>query len=177
MGALTPEKKAGLKKALAGAKPTHDKMRELSSEEQARWDKEIAALESRVHTEVTEIDLGNGSSIAIRTCLSNPEIRRLNALETANNSEPDPQRKAEMAAEMLEIITASPLITKEWLMANLDKYSPSDVLRVLLGFREVRARAMVDHVERLRSASTFRQEPCGPELRALPPLPQSDRPT
>lgn len=176
MAAISPEKKASLRKALDKAKPSLDKMKKLSAEEETRWNKEIAGLESRVHTAAVEIDLGNGVSIAVRTCLLSSEGRRLDELEEASRLEKDPQKKAEMAAESLEIITASPLITKKWILDNQDKYSPADVLRVLLGYMEVRTRERTDSIMKLRSAATFRPVESGPELRALPSLYEGDRP-
>ena len=176
MPAKTAEQKKRLRDGLAKSGPTFDRMKQMSKEEEARWQKEIAALESRVYTEAVEIDLGGGATIAVRTCLLGSEGRRLDELEEASRLEKDPQKRAEMAAEMLEIITLSPLITKEWVLANQDKYSPSDVLRVLLGYTETRMREGMDSVIRLRSAVSFRPLSGGTELRPLPPLHESDRP-
>jgi len=162
MPAKTLAEKAKIKEALDAAKPTHDKMRALSAEEDAKWNKEIANLESRVYTEAVEIDLGNGTSIAIRTCLLGSEGERLDELEKAQKTEEDPVKRAAMAAEMIEIVTLNPLITKEWILENQDKYSPADVLRVLMGFMEVRVQERKDRIMRIYNASLFRPEPVGP---------------
>jgi hypothetical protein len=53
------------------------------AEEQSRWDAEIATLERRTRTEIEEIDLGNGDTIAVWACLSADENRLLNYLQRA----------------------------------------------------------------------------------------------
>jgi hypothetical protein len=126
--------------------------------DKAYWLAEIAKLESRVYTEAVDIDLGNGATLAIRTCLSGIEAKRLNELDDAHRVETDHARKTELASEMLEMITLSPLITKEWLLENQDKYSPSDVLRALMGFMEVRMQEQADRADKIRSAIRFRPE-------------------
>ena len=55
----------------------------LLAEEQSRWDAEIATLERRTRTEIEEIDLGNGDTIAVWSCLSADETRLLGYLQKA----------------------------------------------------------------------------------------------
>jgi hypothetical protein len=162
---ISPERREHLKKVLRDEKPNLDRMRADISDDDARWSKEITALETRVHTEAVEIDLGGGASIAIRTCLTGDEGKRLDVLEKAQALEQDADKKEEMAAEMIEIVTLNPLITKEWILENKDKYSPSDILRVLLGFMEVRIQERTDRVKRIRSAASFLPDTRGTELR------------
>ena len=161
----TPEELATAQRILAERKPHMERMIGDIHDEEARWSKEITALETRVHTEAVEIDLGGGASIAIRTCLTGDEGKRLDALEKAQALEQDADIKEEMAAEMIEIVTLNPLITKEWILENKDKYSPSDILRVLLGFMEVRIQERTDRVKRIRSAASFLPDTRGTELR------------
>lgn len=167
----TPEELEKAQKILAERKPHMKEMVKGIRDEEARWTREIAALESRIYTEAVEIDLGNGASIAIRTCLTGEEGKTLDALELAQNSETDPDKKAAYAAEMIEIITLNPHITKEWILENKDKYSPSDILRVLLGFMEVRIQERTDRIKKIRAASSFLPDPGRAELRELPALP------
>ena len=134
------------------------KAKKQKVEEAERWEKEILSLESRITNEAVEIDLGNGASIAIRTCLLAREVERLDFLEKSQLAEEDSKKREAMACEMIEIITANPLITKEWLMDNRDKYSPADVLAILLGFLEVRLQERMEHVRRLQSAALFRSK-------------------
>lgn len=131
------------------------------ADQNLQWQKEIDALESRVTKKVAEIDLGGGATIAIRLCLLGSEVERLDQLERAQKTEPDAEKRAEMASEMIEIITANPLITKEWLMANRDKYSPSDILDILLGYMEVRLQERKAKIRRLQAAAIFRPESSG----------------
>jgi hypothetical protein len=170
-------KKENLRRVLALGRSGPSRIQQATAEEEAKWDKEIAALESRVHTEEIDVDLGNGTSITVRTCLSAEESLRISDLEDARLTETSAGRKAELAAEMIEIITPNRLITKEWLMENRDKYALSDILTLLMGYTEVRLKERADHLRRLQSAAMFRPVQSGAELRAVPPLPPGDRPT
>ena len=153
----SPERLAALNSALEETKRT-GKIHSAIVRDEAYWLAEIAKLESRVYTEAVDIGLGNGATLAIRTCLSGTEAKRLNELDDAHRVEQDHDRKTELASEMLEMITLSPLITKEWLLANQDKYSPTDVLRALMGFMEVRMQEQADKADKIRSAIRFRPE-------------------
>lgn len=166
----TPAELEQAHRILAENKPNMEKMWGDIRDEEARWNKEIANLESRVYSEAVEIDLGNGASIAIRTCLTSSEGKRLDELEKAQAIESDVDKREELAAEMIEIVTLNPLITKKWILENKDKYSPSDVLRVLLGFMEVRIKERTNRIKKIQSAASFRREPGGSELRELPAL-------
>jgi hypothetical protein len=151
----TPEELATAQRILAERKPHMEKMIGGIRDEEARWSKEIESLESRIHTEAIEINLGNGASIAIRTCLTGAEGKRLDELEKAQALESDADKREEMAAEMIDIVTLNPLINKKWILENKDKYSPSDILRVLLGFMEVRMQERTDRIKKIQSAAAF----------------------
>lgn len=161
----TPEELANAQRILAERKPHMENMVRGIHEEEARWAQEIAVLESRIYTEAIEINLGNGASIAIRTCLTGPEGKRLDELEKAQALESDAGKREEIAAEMIEIITLNPLINKKWIIENKDKYSPSDILRVLLGFMEVRMQERTDRIKKIQSAASFLPITRGTELR------------
>jgi hypothetical protein len=151
----TPEELEAAQKILKDRAPHMAKMRDDIGQEKARWSAEISALENRIKTEAIEIDLGNGASIAIRTCLDGNESERLDALEKAWKTEQDPDKKTEYSAEMIELITLNPLITKEWILENKDKYSPSDILKVLIGYMEVRLKERIDRIVKIQSAASF----------------------
>jgi hypothetical protein len=144
-----------IKKTLEERRPVVEAKEKIIAEEEARWTNEIASLESRIYTEAIEIDLGNGASIAIRTCMTASEGEKLDSLEKAQAIETDSEKKEEIVAEMISIVTLNPLITKEWILGNKDKYSPSDVLRVLLGFMEVRVQERAERIKKIQSASAF----------------------
>lgn len=147
---------ADAKRALDARAPARAERDAKLAAESEKWNKEIAALESRIINEVSEVDLGNGTTIAIRMCLKGSEIERLDYLEETQKVATDPHERALMACEIIAIITANPLITTEWLMDNQDKYSPADVALVLLGFMEVRLKERKEHFLRLKSAMDFR---------------------
>lgn len=136
------------------------KMAELDKQNEAKWEKEIASLENRVVTETATIDIGNGTTIDIRLCLLDSESKRLDELDKESkllgDAPENEEKKAEMVCEMIEIITANPLITKKWLMENRDKYSPTDVLAILFGYREVRLQERLSKIKRIKSAIDFR---------------------
>jgi len=142
--------------------PTFKKMEEMTASEKAKWDQEIASLESRVYTEVVDYDLGNGTTIAIRVCLLDSEAKRLAELEKLQLKSEDEEEKTAMVCEMIEIITANPNITKEWLMENRDKYSPVDIFDILFGYREVRLLERIEKVKRVQSSADFRIKQGGP---------------
>jgi hypothetical protein len=169
-----PDKSNQIKEAIAKS-PTFKKMKEMDTESKAKWESEIAALENRVYTEVFEVDLGNGTVIAIRTHLNDFEARRVDELEKAQKDEQNADKRALMLCEIIELITQNPLITKEWLMQNRDKYSPVDVMSILLGFREVRLKERMRHVAALSSAATFRPNEPGAVVRELSPLHEDSR--
>lgn len=161
MSEMSKEQADEIKRNLEARLPLQKEAERKIADQNLQWQKEIDALESRVTHEVAEIDLGGGATIAIRLCLLGSEVERLDTLEKTQKTEPDPEKRAEMASEMIEIITANPLITKEWLMANRDKYSPADVLTLLLGYMEVRLQERTERIKRLRAAAIFRPEPSG----------------
>lgn len=156
-----PDIAAQAKAALDARAPARAERDAKLAAENSRWEREIASLESRVHNESAEVDLGNGATIAIRLCLLESETDRVDFLEKAIKVEKSDLERAQMASELIEIITANPLITKEWLMNNRDKYSPSDVALVLLGYMEVKLEERKAHFTRLQSAMDFRKNKVG----------------
>jgi hypothetical protein len=163
----TPEQEAKFKKTLAERAPAREKRDMLIAEDDARWEREIATLQSRVLTANVEVDVGNGDKFAVRTSLLDSEVTRMETLEYQRDHETDADKQEEISCEMLEIITANPRITKEWLLSNRDKYSPSDLLSILLGYMEVRLKEKAERIARLRSAALFRPNEEGTELRSI----------
>lgn len=179
MPALTPEVKARALAAVEAAKQrgTFSEMEKMSSSDQAKWENEVAMLQMRVYTAHQDVDIGGGDTIAVRTSLLDSEVSRLEELERKKAVETDPEAQAAISCEMLEIITANPLITKDWLLNNREMYSPSDLLSILLGYMEVRLREKADMIARLQSAVSFRKVRAGPELRGVPAPSGDIRPT
>lgn len=172
------EKKAAeLRVLLEQRKPQLEEFKKNAAATDTKWLDEIKNLERRITEEVADIDLGNNTTIAVRMSLTGTETARLNALDKMQETETVPEKRDELASEMIAIITANPLITKEWLMENRNSYSPADVMLVLMGYLEVKAKERIDHVRKLQSAAIFRRKSPGPELRKVPALHEDNRPS
>jgi hypothetical protein len=165
--APTPEQVAEFEKTLASRAPARQVRDKLIAEDDARWEREVATLQSRVYSAFVDVDIGGGDKIAVRTSLLDEEVKRMGQLENQRDTEKDPTKQEEISCEMIEIITANPLITKDWLLTNKDKYSPSDLLSIILGYMEVRLRERAERIAGLRSAALFRPNEEGPSLRSL----------
>jgi len=152
----TPEELQEIDRILELTEPLRKQMREAVDKETSKWEQEIANLQKRIFTEYVDVDLGGGDTIAVRTCLLDSEVNRLAELESQQAIEKDSKKLEEISCEMLETITANPMINKAWLMENKDKYSPNDLLSILLGFMEVRLKDKNERMERIRSAMSFR---------------------
>jgi hypothetical protein len=161
----TPERIAALRAQIAKESEGIATLRKARTEDNAKWEREISALEQRVATAAIEIPLCDGVTIAIRTSLSVSESRLLNELDSARKAEEDFDKRNELSAEMLELMTLNPMITKEWLLSNPDKYSPSDVLKILTGFMEVRLQERMDKIKSVRDAASFLPQSRGNSVR------------
>lgn len=167
MPGKTPEEKARLGELLEQEQPAFDLMREDSAAQARRWEAEIAMLERRVHDEIAEVDLGNGDSLLIRACISGAEGARIQALEKerkALDREADAERLDEIAYEILEIVTANPMITAEWLRTHKDQYSVVDMLAITMGWYT----RQINRAGEIAGAESFREERPGTVLRHDP---------
>ena len=172
----TPEELAEAKRILKESEPLFEKRKVREQAEREKWASEIAMLERRVRDEYVEVDLGNGDTIALRTCLSEGEGKRIAKLEKdragLDLSAPESAEQAdEIAFEILEIVTANPIITKSWLKKNRDKFALNDMLTVTFGWYD----QQIARFRRIKDLKSFRPEQTGPELRGVPALHESDR--
>lgn len=141
--------------------------------ENEKWQKEISALESRVKTNFIDIDIGNGDTIAIKGSLSEQDVRHIQALDkdrkqisgtianTGDYSEQDINELTDISYEILEIVTANPLITKEWLLQNPDKFSSEDMMKVVIGYYE----NVESRLKNIDGVANFRKDDTRPKLR------------
>jgi len=190
----TPEEKAELLKNLKESDPEIKQLKALKAIKERQWTDEIAMLERRVQDKVTYIDLGDGDKLAIRACLSNAEMTEIARLEKRQRNlgkertipDPENQKAAprvirelsekdnevanEITFQILELVTANPLLTKEWFQANQARFALGDMLTVIMGYYENRVEEIRMRTERVKSATSFRKEPKGPELRGVPAL-------
>lgn len=166
----TPEELAEAERVLKEAEPLFKERASREQPEKEKWAKEIAMLERRVHNEFVPVDLGNGDTIALRTCLSEKEEVKLKSLLLKW------EKGDEKAAyEIVALVTANELITSDWLKKNPDKFAVSDLLKVLFGMLEQRAAHHRDTLQRVKNLTNFRPDPAGAEPGGIPALHEGDR--
>lgn len=166
----TPEELAEAERVLKEATPLFEQRKIREQAEKEKWAKEIAMLERRVHNEFVPVDLGNGDTIALRTCLSEKEEVKLKSLLLKW------EKGDEKAAyEIVALVTANELITSDWLRKNPDKFAVSDLLKVLFGMLEQRATHHQETLTRVKNLTTFRTDQAGPESGRVSTLHAGDR--
>ena len=178
----TPEEKAALLKQIKESDPEIKQLRAHQAAKNRKWADEIAMLERRVKDEAEFVDLGHGDTLAIRTCLSDIESGRLGELyQSWFTPLKDPDKNAiakrkKIAFEIIELVTANPMITQEWLEENRDKFATDDVVNAIFSWAELRQKRENKRAQRLVSAVLFRPEQTGPELRGVPALHEDSGP-
>lgn len=148
---------AEIEESLSKAQPLFDKMNARYDAVNTKWANEIAMLERRVNTLYEEVDLGSGDRIAVRTALSNQESKHIGKLDKERaglDPAKDEDRLNEISYEILEILTANPLLTKEWFAQNPDRYALTDALRISLTFYE----NIIAKAGRKQATGNFRKE-------------------
>jgi hypothetical protein len=154
---LTPDE---IEAKLQRAAPVLKKFSEKIEQRNDDWANEIAILESRVASETVTVYLDGERKtqpIKLRVCLSDMEMRKIAKLFSGKDkldmSKPEDVEKAnDLTYEIIEMVTANPMITKEWLKANTDKYSQQDMLALIMSFM----RAMEDRAQGVAKAQNFR---------------------
>jgi hypothetical protein len=154
---LTPDE---IEAKLQRAAPVLKKFDQKIEQRNDDWANEIAILESRVTSETVTVYLDGEKRqqpIKLRVCLSDAEMRKIAKLFSGKDkldmSKPEDVEKAnELTYEIIEMVTANPMITKEWLKANTDKYSQQDMLALIMSFM----RAMEDRAQSVAKAQNFR---------------------
>ncbi|MDY6966992.1 MAG: hypothetical protein SVM80_13725 [Halobacteriota archaeon] len=139
-------------------------IRKLKAEQLAeiedKWTKEIDRLERRVTDQYEDVDLGNGDTLAIRTRLSalesNQLDQKLKKLKTAGDNDNADESNSIMC-EIISVVTANPLLTKDYLMNNMDKYATLDVINAVESFYTILAKKGVE----LKEIQSFRTEQSG----------------
>ena len=136
--------------------PNFDRIRATETANAFRWQDEIAMLERRVHDLYEDVDLGNGDKIAVRTALSEEEMQEYGALEQRKlELEKNNPEFSRIAYRQIELMTANPFITADWLEVNKDKWPVSDALTILSAFLE---KQMSQRVNRVSNLKSFRRE-------------------
>lgn len=126
--------------------------KQSTKEEDTKWAAEIEMLTRRIGNETDYVDLGNGDKIAVRTRLSYAEIELMDKLAKDSNELQKNGKITEandLLYEMYAIITANPLITKEFLREHKDSYSFNDMITIVKGYQE-KIENMVGDVKKFR---------------------------
>lgn len=113
--------------------------KQSTKEEDTKWAAEIEMLTRRIGNETDYVDLGNGDKIAVRTRLSYAEIEHIDKLARDSDKlqkEGKITEANDLVYEMYELITANPLITKEFLKEHKDSYSFNDMIALVKGYQE-----------------------------------------
>ena len=147
---------AEIDQSLSQAQPLFQKMEQRYNAATFKWQNEIAMLERRVHDCYEDVDLGNGDKIAVRTALSEEEMQEYGAIEQRKTDlEKNDPELSRLTYRQIELMTANPLITAEWLEANKDKWPVNDALVIMQAFLEG---IMTRRMNRVGDLQKFRTE-------------------
>ena len=137
---------------LSEAKPQFKKMDQQYDAVAFKWQNEIAMLERRVSELYEDVDLGNGDKIAVRTALSEEEMQEYGLIEKRKteleNGDPEISR---ITYRQIELMTANPHITADWLEQNKDKWPVNDAIVVMQAFLEGIVSRRMNRVKDLQS--------------------------
>ncbi len=136
--------------------PNFDKLRAADNAAKFKWQNEIAMLERRVHDCYEDVDLGNGDKIAVRTALSEEEMQEYGAIEQRKTElEKNDPELSRLTYRQIELMTANPLITADWLEENKHRWPVNDALVIMQAFLEG---IMTRRMNRVGDLQKFRTE-------------------
>ena len=135
----------------------------------AKWQREIELLETRVETNFKDIPIGdNGGTIAIKASLSDSDMGKIAKLDKKRSkigtkdkegnrilTEKEIDIANEIAWEILGMVTANPIMTEEWFASNRDRYSTEDMMTVSLGYYD----SIAGRMKRVSKIQQFRNKP------------------
>jgi hypothetical protein len=143
----TQPRKRTVSEIEAALKPMESKIEELKVKKEEKldeWAVELDILEKRTKEEFVTVYLDGERKqqpIKLKACLSDAESRKVGRILKAKDKldldkDEDIEKANRYSAELIEIITANPNITKEWLLdpANASKFSQTDLLVLCLSF-------------------------------------------
>lgn len=153
---MTGRSREEISSLLSEHQPQFQQMDQKYNAATFKWQNEIAMLERRVHDCYEDVDLGNGDKIAVRTALSEEEMQEYGAIEQRKTElEKDDPELSRLTYRQIELMTANPLITADWLEENKDKWPVNDALAIMQAFLEgIMARRM----NRVGDLQKFRTE-------------------
>lgn len=134
---MTGRSREEISSLLSEHKDQFQKMDQKYNAATYKWQNEIAMLERRVHDCYEDVDLGNGDKIAVRTALSEEEMQEYGAIEQRKTElEKNDPELSRLTYRQIELMTANPLITADWLEENKDKWPVNDALVIMQAFLE-----------------------------------------
>lgn len=153
---MTGRSREEISSLLSEHQPQFQQMDQKYNAATFKWQNEIAMLERRVHDCYEDVDLGNGDKIAVRTALSEEEMQEYGAIEQRKTKlEKDDPELSRLTYRQIELMTANPLITTDWLEANKDKWPVNDALVIMQAFLEG---IMTRRMNRVGDLQKFRTE-------------------
>ena len=164
--------RAELEAHFAAAAPLFEKMEAQTQEERDRWQAELDMLKRRTETAHELVDLGDGNMFAIRTGLTAPQMEELRELERLrrDTGPEDTDAQDEITFMTLQMVTANPLLTRDWFRDHKADYALLDAAEVITSFYERRVERQRERLQRIAALVTFRPEPAGADARELPAL-------
>jgi hypothetical protein len=123
------------------------------------WAEEISMLKQRVKNNYELLELPGGDVIAIRTCLTEREEEQMGELFTRAFAKGD----TSAPYELIELCTANPNITADWLKSHPDEFATQDLLDVLYGYIERKQELRQETADRLMRIASFRIKRDGPK--------------
>jgi hypothetical protein len=159
MSAATEDKQAQLLRVLEEERPNFSVFEEYDRIKTEAWDSELDMLKRRVESRFEMLELPGGDSIAVRTCLTESEEARLGDLFLRTFSGKD----TDAPYELIELCTANPRITAQWIKENPDEFATQDLLDVLYGYLERKQQIRQEQADRVRAIASFRIKRDGEE--------------
>ena len=153
---MTGRSREEISSLLSEHQPQFQQMDQKYNAATFKWQNEIAMLERRVHDCYEDVDLGNGDKIAVRTALSEEEMQEYGAIEQRKTElEKNDPELSRLTYRQIELMTANPLITADWLEENKDKWPVNDALAIMQAFLEG---IMTRRMNRVGDLQKFRTE-------------------
>lgn len=151
-GAISPEKQAQLLAVLEQEKPNFHVFDDHEKVKCEAWSNELSMLRRRVETRFEMLELPGGDCIAVRTCLTEAEEDRLGELLNRAFVKGD----KDAPYEIIELCTANPCITAQWLKDNPEEFSTQDFLTVLYSYIERKQEIRQEMADRVMKIASFR---------------------
>ena len=157
-GAISPEKQAQLLSVLEQEKSNFHVFDDHEKIKCEAWSNELSMLRRRVETRFEMLEIPGGDAIAVRTCLTEKEEDELGELLTRAFVKGD----KDAPYEIIEMCTANPCITAQWLKENPDEFSTQDFLAVLYGYIDRKQEIRQEMADRVMKIASFRVKRAGP---------------